>query len=692
MPDDLDQVSAPDAGVPLVRPAGGDETVADPSQARMALAKEWQEKIRDRKKKLTPDFDQMRENMKFARLGSSEAWAQAKNYRVPIIVRHINQSVSQLYARKPTVSAEASRKVLFKIWDEDPETLKAAIMSIGEAAMTGMPPSPDAVAIVQEVEAVKAEVLLTKRMAETAELVVDYFLRPRPVKRAMKQMVRRAKVCSIGYVELSFEREMQPDPAVTAQIETYTSQLKRIESLAAEAQAGDIEEDSARAEELRLLIKDLQGKQEVIVREGPVLDYPRSTEIIVDADTIQIHGLVGTRWYAREWTKPVGWVKDFFGVDLKKGDFTPYKSDATASSVSGEQGVGGDCCVWRVYDKMLGQTFVLVDGYKDFIKEPAAPEIELERFFPLFTYVPNDVESEDKLYPPSDVEMMRSPSDEINRSRQELVDHRIAARPRWLAAGGALDEKEKKTILDYAAHAIITLKQLMVGQKASELLSPLQHAPVDIKLYDDSPMMRDILSSVGSSEAGMGNPQSNTTATESANAEASRSESIGSSIDELDDMLTEIVQAMTEVSLLYMQRKTVEEIAGINAVWPEGPELRMEAVRKLNLLVKAGSSGRLNAASTLANLERIMPYLIQMPGVNLTPVIRLGAEMLDLPVQQLLAEGAPSATALNAMMAKQMQAPAENPSQGGGKPGGQSPRPGGAQPAMPAGGEGLPTA
>lgn len=688
MPNDmLDAISPPDAGANLVRPENTPtEGSVDP--ARAALVKEWQQKIRDRKKKLEPKFKKMREDMTFARLGSSQEWKNAENYRVPITVRHINQSVAQLYARKPTVSAEMARKVLFKIWDEDPETLKAAFMQAGQAAATGMPVPPDAMALIQEVQQVRAEVLLGQRMAETTEIVVDYFIRPRAFKRAMKQMVRRAKVCSIGYLDLSFERQMTPDPAVTAQMETTKSQLARLETLMADAQAEEFDQYSARAEELRTLMKDLQSRTDIITREGPVFDFPKATEIIVDDETSQLHGLVGTRWYAREFMRTTAWVRENFGCDLKKGEYTPYKNDGNQDPNKDAEGM---CCIWRVQDKKNGQEFWLIDGYKDFAREPAKPAIELERFFTLFTYVPNDVESEDQdeLYPPSDVDMMKSAQKEINRSRQELVEHRIAARPRYLSAGGALDEKEKKTILDYVAHSIITLKQLMIGQKADDLLTPLKTPVVDVKLYDDGPMMRDVLSSVGSSESGMGNPQSNTTATESANAEASRAMSIGSGIDELDDLLTDLVQSVAEMCLLYMQRKTVEEIAGVNAVWPEGQDLRIEAVRKLNVLVKAGSSGRLNAASTLANVERMLPHLITIPGVNLVPVIRLIAEQLELPVQQIEARGTPSATALNAMMAKAAaQAPAENPSQGGGAPGGSdSPRPPGAQPAMPPGAE-----
>jgi hypothetical protein len=92
------------------------------------------------------------------------------------------------------------------------------------------------------------------------------------------------------------------------------------------------------------------------------------------------------------------------------------------------------------------------------------------------------------------------------------------------------------------------------------------------------------------------------------------------------------------------------EIAGPGAVWPElTPE---EISKEISLKVRAGSSGRPNKASELANMERAMPYLLQMPGVNPAPVVKKYLDLLEIDSEDVILEGLPSITAMNAMMSR----------------------------------------
>lgn len=689
----FDATSAPDSNRQLVRDqdAATKDTPAVPED-ELALIKEWQKKILAARDKFEPDFKKMRENMEFARYGSKKDY---KGYRVPLTARHINQKVSQLYARKPTVSADVQRKVLFKLWDEDPNTFMAALQKIEEAMAAGLDPTqvaPNETAIIQEVAAVKQQELLSKRMAKTAEIVADYFIKPRAFKRRMKQMVRRGCTTKVGYVDLGWQREMTPNPQVVAQIDGHLSQIRRMESLAAELKEGEIDENSADMARLKSLVADLQKAPQVIVKEGPVFDFPRSFDVIVDPDCVQLHGFDGANWLVRQYPpmKPRR-VKDLFGKDIEK--YTPYKQGISAqdssknTTSSGED--KGDVCVWRVQDKELGQEFFIADGYEGWLKPPAEPEMLLDRFFTLFSYVPNDIEDDKDLYPPSDVEWMESAQNEMNDIRQRLHEHRIAAIPGYVSGGGSMDEDEKTAIMHRSPFGVTTLKQLQSGMKVREIFDTFPVPIIDPSVYNDKPVMDDVLRSVGAQDANFGPPQSNTTATSSSIAENSRMSASGSSIDDLDDLLTEIVECVNEANLLYLSPKTVQEIAGPNAVWPDQTTSRVEAVKRLTLRVQAGSSGRLNAAATLANMERAAPFLVQIPNMNMMPFARKYCETLEIPVEEMEAEGAPSVVALNAMMSK--AAAAGGQAQGGGAPqpgpedSGRQPGPQAAHPA-PSGG------
>ena len=74
-------------------------------------------------------------------------------------------------------------------------------------------------------------------------------------------------------------------------------------------------------------------------------------------------------------------------------------------------------------------------GYDDFLKEPAAPDLTLETFWPVFALVCNEVEHTKEIYPPSDVHLMRIDTERgghLPRDARGPVEPRIALDPRQL--------------------------------------------------------------------------------------------------------------------------------------------------------------------------------------------------------------------------------------------------------------------
>jgi hypothetical protein len=127
--------------------------------------------------------------------------------------------------------------------------------------------------------------------------------------------------------------------------------------------------------------------------------------------------------------------------------------------------------------------------------------------------------------------------------------------------------------------------------------------------------------------------------------------------------------------------------------------LTREQINKdLMLEIKAGSSGRPNAAAEAAKLERVTPMLVQLPGINPEPLARKYGAIVDIPIDELYIEGIPSITAMNAAMSKTAGGPsgtqpgtgdpATDPGAQGGEGGDNAPAPAqgneGAQPAYPA--------
>jgi hypothetical protein len=661
--------------------------------ARKNLVSEWLGKIKAAKDdpRTADAFKQMRKNMDFAARGAEEEWVKNGNYTVPILVRHINQSVAQLYARNPKAVAKRKRRLMHKLWDGKPETLQAAM----QAAMLG---DPNAGMIVQEIAAVQQYTTMMDRLAETLVLLWDYFVSEQGAnfKQSLKAMVRRTKVTGVGYLKIGFQRILEPRPDVTAEIEDTTRKIAAMKAILEDVSEGKIDDESPRMAELQTLLRDLQQQEYLIVREGPVFDFPRSTALIIDPACRHLKTFAGAGWIAEEFEMTRDEVKENYGVELDRSavgynsEGKPYQESAPHSAK--------DKTVYRVYEvqnKRLRQTFTLCEGHADFLKEPAEPYCSIERFFTIFPLVFNEVEHEKMLYPPSDIELAKDIQNEYNRSRHGLREHRIAARPYWVE-DGSLEDTDKDKLSAHAAHAVITVSALATGQKITDKLAAGPTAPIDPNLYETEMHYNDLLRVVGVQEANLGGGTSGSTATESSIAEQSRGASIADNVDDLDEMLSEVAKAFSHIALAHLSKQTVIEIVGEGAVWPDMPQTRQEIAKDLFLEIKAGSSGRPNRAAELANMERAVPMLIQIPGINPRPLAEQYNRLLDIgiDVEELVVDGLPSITAMNAAMSKPAAAqpgtgdPATDPGQQGPQgaqnaPNPQTVAPGG-QPGYPA--------
>jgi hypothetical protein len=685
----------------------------DVTAQRKNLVSQWLKDIKAAEDFFEPDFKRMRDNMQLAYAGATKKWIEQNNFVVPIISRHINQAVASLYAKNPRVIAEKKRRLDYIVWDGREDSLKAAEEGIALAMSppivdpaTGMAtpppqPNPEHIAIIKEVSEVQKKNLMLKRVCKTMEVLLHYYMNEQTpsFKKQLKQLVRRTKICGVGYVFLGYQRLLEKRPDIAAKIEDVSAQLARIETLSAELQDGLMEEDSARREELKTMLADLQAKVEVIAREGPVFDFPRSTEIIIDQRCRQLNGLVGAGWFARKMFMKPDEITDIYKIDINNS-FRAYKKLTNKSgkeswNVSSDTNSGDAdsfACVYEVWNKTNNQTFTVIDGYSDFVRGPETPEVELERFWPLFVLTFNDVEHEEKLYPVSDVQALEHTQMEYNRSRQARRLHRQANKPKYATVAGRLSNADKNKLQTHPDSAIIELNGLSAGEDVNTVLQVMKPAPMDPALYETNSEMEDVFRTVGSQEANLGG-SSGATATEVSVGEQSRTSSLDSNVDDLDEMLSELVQATGQMLLLKLEQETVKRIAGPGAVWPQMS--RQEIMEEVMIDIKAGSSGRPNRAAELANMERAAPFLMQIDGVKMTPVGSKYADLLDIDVEEMIVEGVPSQTALNAIASKMAQggmggapmAPGAGPTEQGMQGGANAAKPSiqpGAQPAFPA--------
>lgn len=676
-----------------------------------ALVKKIQKRIKTDKMHHAKAFKRMRQDMRLATNGCDEGWHE-DNYTANIIGRHVKMKTASLYAKNPKAVARRREMLDFAVWDGSPESLMMAHQMVQQAAMmaqaappavdpmTGMPAPmqippevQQAQAMLQDFQQGQARKSEMERIGKTMEILFAHAMReqkPLDFKMAMKQVVRRACTTGVGYVEVGFQREYGQSPEIVAQLADARTRLDHLRRLAEDVAEGEIEADDAEMAELERSIADLMAQPEIVMREGLVFDYPQATKVIPDKMCRSLVGFVGASHVTVEYLFTPEQVREMFPEADLDNNYTAYKPSGTAEDDAGPSYMRVDTtadaaleqrnvkdglvCVWKHYDKPSGLVYYVADGHGKFLKEPAAPDVFVEDFWPLYALTFNAVENEDELFPPSDVSLLRHMQDEYNRSRQGQREHRQAARPRFVYGNGTLEAEDAKKLATAQPFDVVPVN-LAPGEKISDKLQPVPVPGVDPNLYETAHLFGDMQLVGGSQEANYGGV-AKATATESAIAANATASSDGASVDDLDAFLTVIARASGQVLLREMSVDKVMEIAGPGAIWPQGLTLTQIA-DELYLEVEAGSSGKPNQAVEVQNWQQLLPMLIQMPGINPLWLARETIRRLDdrVDLTEAIAAGIPSIMTQNRMAQVSTGDPASDPNQQGSQGGDNASRP-----------------
>lgn len=633
-------------------------------------------------------FKQMRDDMFMAMRGRDKDRSE-QSYKANFIGRHVKVKTAALYAKNPKAVARRPERLDFAVWDENPASLMLAFQTV-QAAMAAkvqadmMPPEQTAMGTLvpaqpelppgfEEAQALIADFQkgtayrqLVDKIGKTLEILFARSLRdqePVDFKTAAKQLVRRCCTTGVGYVELGFVREHGPRDGLTAQLADAKVRLDHLRRLAEEVVEGEIDGDDAEMAELEASIASLTAEPEIVLREGLTFDFPASTKVIPDKLCRSLVGFIGAEHLTIEYQFTIDRVEEMFpGVDLKTDGYTGYGADGSSDQkdtqieIPFDNEIGGDSgstekkgkdlvCVWKHYDKPSGLVYFVADGYKKWLREPAAPDVFVEKFWPLFALTFNAVESEDDLFPPSDVYLLRDQQNEHNRSRQGMREHREAARPRWGVTKAVLDDEDKNALKNAKPFDVIELNKAP-EVKLAEVIESIPVPGVDPNLYGTEQFFGDTQIVVGAQQAQFGGV-AKATATESAIAANSTASSDGSSSDDLDSFLTVVARAAGQVLLGEMSEEQVMKIVGPGAVWPA---LSLSQIAsEIFLEVEAGSSGRPNQAVEIDNLSKMMPFLLQMPDIDKTWLAKETLKRMDdrLDLTAAIAAGAPSIVAQN---------------------------------------------
>lgn len=639
------------------------------SDSRAALVKQWVQKVVVARERWKPDFKRMKENIAFS---SGEQWPgddARERYQANITQRHLQQRVAQLYAKNPEVVCKQRKRMDYKIWDESMSSLGIVQQQLAQMIQTGIP-MPQTIAFIQDFTQATQHRKRLKEISRTLEILFQYTLDSQlpPFKLNMKQLVRRTLATGVGYIKIGFKRTLKPRPEDVATVNVLTEALAKASQITNDRLDDEIQEDNPQMEVLRQQIAQAEANtRDMIDFEGLTFDFPQSHNVIIDPVCTHLRTFTGAKWIAHEFVLSREDIQQIYNVDVKGAMTTDGITEAQKTEATG-------FLVWEVYEKSTGQVFTIMNGYRDYLREPASPEFWLNRFWPIFPLCFNELESNgtkaDSIFPKSDVELMKPIQLEYNRSREALRQHRIANRPRQVVRQGSLSDTDLNNLQAAGGNTVIQVQGLQPGENIQNNMMPVPVVPLDPQVYDVNALFSDMLRVVGTQESSLGGLGGGT-ATESSIAEASRASSIASNVDDLDDLLTEVCSEGGQVLLNQMSMETVLAIVGPGAVWPE--ENKEAIIDALLLKIRAGSSGRPNQAMEIQNFERLMPFFMQIPGIQPEWVAREAVKRLDddLDFADAWIANVPSMIAMNAAQQLPPEDPNKNP-QAQGKSGGQN--------------------
>lgn len=617
--------------------SGKDDDDSPEAMSRKAQVKRWLKRIKDAKRKHQPDFDRMVENMDFV---AGLQWKEQKTiktdkYVVNLTLRTINQRVATLYARDPKASWTPRKRLNYQLWSGDMEEIQSAIQQSLISMQTGMGIAPETVALLNDFQAGRAHEALVKKICKTGEILYEYQQSNQEpkFKTQMKHLVRRVSVCGVGYIKPIFCRDYENELTQSETRLNLVDRAKMASRILERFQEGKVQDTEADMQKLRELVQSFDvgpmDPEATQVKEHVVFDFPQATSIIPDPNCRILRGFVGARWIVEEFKFPVEFVNMFFEKDIQPGqDLKEYGPDGQpieqTTNVLNSDGNDPDktkMCLWQVYDLDTRGTFIVADGYKDYIMEPESVSPMTRGFWQIVPVVFNDVEVTDGckagVFPPSDVDLIRHPQMEYNRIKNSIRRHRIANRPRGMYAEGTLGEEDLDAIQYSDDQEMVPLKGVAPGTDISKILVPLALTPISPELYDTNGVQEDVLLATGNQESNIGPAQPNVTATVGNIAEQSRISVSASDVDGLDDSLSDVAQITGEFMMKEFGDDTAKRIAGVGAILPQ--ENREDFLNEIDICIQAASSGRPNKAIDVNNWERVVPLIIQassMPPQN----------------------------------------------------------------------------
>jgi len=444
---------------------------------------------------------------------------------------------------------------------------------------------------------------------KTAEIVLNRAFTDAHLKRRAKACLRSAKTSRVGWLKVTYQTEVDRQPISMGRQQDAEDQIRQHELLKNKSKDP---EERAEHDRIMLELKNFLAEQDEpskgVSVEGLVCDVVDPTNIILDLSAIQnFDDYTRCPFIAEGFWMTVDRAKKLF---LKNGEQNLpvgtefYDLKKTMMKDGGNTSEGKDdgaqlVRIIEIWDKENKLVHTMIKGGEGFLREPYAPEMIGEHWYPYFPLAQNVIDGQ--FMPLSDVELLKSLQEEHDMARTNFRDHRLLAKPHWVGNSNSIDKKDAKNFAG-SESGDVTLMDWPVGQPISNALAPATHPPIDPSVYTTDHLKQDIQDTVGGLDATQ--PQNNKSRTlgeaEILNADVAQNSTANT--DEIEDWFEEIAHYALQILMQRLNLADVEKIAGPRAEEDENgslsdgavwPELAVEDIfNMVKISIQAGSSGR----------------------------------------------------------------------------------------------------
>lgn len=472
--------------------------------------------------------------------------------------------------------------------------------------------------------------------ADTAQIVVSKLWKKGRLKKAARKAVRSSLSVGPGWLKVIMTHETRKDPEVKAKLNDLEDNMQRLVAKQKELQEGDLDADETivAIEDLKLLQISLQGKLEVAHRFGLAIDFVQADDMQISIDVPDITDYLDADWngneiyirvdevlarFPRLKSTDIDNVAEYYQRVEKRQDEDGYGDTAHADSPSPygrfrpstAPGNSDDdiafARVIEIWDKRDNHVKTIIDGVGRWAVTPYPPPYATSRFYPYFLIAFFEVDG---------TRHPQSLSDRLEKLQNEYASKRSNSRlaaersvPGVLFDQQGISEADMRKIEGAVSQEYVGLSPVK-GDDIRKLFAEKPIGKADPAIYDTTATVRDMERVSGVQEAQTSAVTVGKTATEAKIQQGGFASRTSADRDGVEEMLQDMAEYTTELSLQALPIEFVQRLAGPKAFWPIGMDPE-DIITFVEVEIEAGSTGKPDDENLRQSWSVLLPLITQ---------------------------------------------------------------------------------